>query len=102
MYSMITSNQILNYLSANKERYYQKYHLVRIGLFGSFARGEEMPNSDIDLLVEFEVNTKGLMEVKQALKSEIQNIFNRPVDICREKYMKPIFKKQILSEVLYV
>ena len=98
---MTTSNQILNYLSSNKERYHQKYRLVRVGLFGSFARGEETVNSDIDLLVEFEDNTKGLMDVKQELKSEIQKIFNRPVDICREKYVKPIFKKRILSEVLY-
>ena len=58
-------------------------------------------NSDIDLLVEFEDNTERLTDVKQALKSEIQRQFDRPVDICREKYMKPIFRKHILSEVLY-
>jgi len=98
---MTTSSQILTYLSANKEKHRQKYHLIRVGLFGSFARGEEKPNSDIDLLVEFEDNTKGLMEIKQELKSELQTTFNKPVDICREKYVKPIFKKQILSEVLY-
>jgi predicted nucleotidyltransferase len=98
---MTTSSQILNYLSANKERHRQKYHLVRVGLFGSLVRGEEKPNSDIDLLVEFEDNTKGLLEIKQELKSEKQQMFNKPVDICREKYMKPIFKQQILSEVQY-
>ncbi|MCL2028072.1 MAG: nucleotidyltransferase domain-containing protein [Bacteroidales bacterium] len=98
---MTTSTQILNYLSSNKERYHQQYHLVRVGLFGSFARGEETSGSDIDLLVEFEDNTKRLMEVKQELKSEIQNRFDRPVDICREKYMNPIFKTHILSEVVY-
>jgi len=98
---MTTSTQILNYLSSNKERYHQQYHLVRVGLFGSFARGEETSGSDIDLLVEFEDNTKGLVEVKQELKSEIQNRFDRPVDICREKYMNPIFKTHILSEVVY-
>ena len=98
---MTTSNQILNYLTTNKERHRQKYHLVRIGLFGSFARGEEKPNSDIDLLVEFEDNTKGLTDIKQELKAEIQTIFNKPVDICREKYIKPFLKKQILAEVQY-
>lgn len=98
---MLTSNQILHYLSSNKEHYFQKYHLVRIGVFGSFARGEETADSDIDLLVEFENNTASLTEIKQELKSEIQCKFNRSVDICREKYMNPIFKKQILSEVLY-
>jgi len=98
---MIDSNKILYYLTSNKNRLEKEYHLVKIGIFGSIARGDQNELSDIDLLVEFENNTPDLYTIKQRLKNEIQSRFNLPVDICREKYIKPIFRQQILSEVKY-
>jgi predicted nucleotidyltransferase len=98
---MLDSKQILIYLSSNKDRFKKDYHLIRIGVFGSVARGEQNENSDIDLVVEFEENTPDLYTVKQRLRDEIQSKFNTQVDICREKYIKPIFKKLVLSEVKY-
>ena len=99
---MIDSKQILNYLTLNKDRHQKEYHLIKIGIFGSLARSEQTEDSDIDLIVEFEENTPDLYSLKQRLKDEIQEKFNIPVDICREKYIKPIFRKQILSEAKYV
>jgi len=98
---MVDSSQILNYLSSNKARFKKDYHLIRIGVFGSVARGDQNENSDIDLVVEFEENTSDLHTIKQQLRNEIQSKFNLPVDICREKYIKPIFKQLVLSEVKY-
>lgn len=98
---MVDSKQLLVYLSSNKERYQKEYHLIRIGIFGSVARGEQNNKSDIDLIVEFEDDTPDLYTIKQKLRNEIQSKFNLPVDICREKYIKPIFKSQILSETRY-
>ena len=98
---MINSRQILDYLALNKDRYQKEYHLIRIGIFGSLARDEQSNASDIDLIVEFEDNTPDLYTIKQKIRKEIQSKFNLSVDICREKYIKPIFKTQILSEVKY-
>jgi predicted nucleotidyltransferase len=98
---MTDTNQILTFLSMNKKRLLNEYHLVKIGIFGSVARGEQNESSDIDLIVEFEENTPDLYGLKKRLKNEIQSKFNIPVDICREKYIKPIFKKHILSETIY-
>ena len=98
---MIELNQILFYLSSNKSRLEKDYHLKKIGVFGSIARGEQNNKSDIDLIVEFEDNTPDLYMVKQQLRDEIQAKFNLKVDICREKYIKPIFRNQILSEARY-
>ncbi len=98
---MIDSNKILFYLTSNKNRLEKEYHLVKIGIFGSIARGEQNELSDIDLIVEFENNTPDLYSIKQRLKNEIQSKFNLPVDICREKYIKPVFRQQILSEAKY-
>ena len=98
---MDDSNKILKYLKLNKERYKNEFHIIKIGIFGSFARNEQNEESDIDIIIEFEENTSNLTKIKQQLKSEIRAQFNRSVDICREKYIKPIFKTQILSEVKY-
>ncbi|RPH33242.1 MAG: hypothetical protein EHM93_05865 [Bacteroidales bacterium] len=89
-------------MTINKDRFQRKYHLKRIGVFGSFARGEQTEKSDIDILIEFEEGTDNLYELKQKLRSEIQSIFKLPVDICREKYIKPFFRDQILQEAKYV
>jgi uncharacterized protein len=98
---MVDLKQILMYLSANKDRFKSEYHLIRIGVFGSISRGDQHIKSDVDLIVEFEEGTSDLFTIKQKLKAEIQTKFNVPVDICREKYIKPIFKELILSEVKY-
>ena len=99
---MVNQSQILGYLSENKQKFALKYQLKKLGIFGSYARNEQMPESDLDLLVEFEENTSDLMDKKEFLRKEIQSIFDIHVDICREKYIKPIFRQQILSDAIYV
>ena len=90
--------EILQYLTVNKQSISQKYNLKKLGIFGSYARGEQTPNSD-----EFEDNTADLTEKKELLRREIQSAFHvHRVDICREKYIKPVFRKQILSDAIYV
>ena len=86
---MKTRDQILSFLSQNKKLFRDKFHIVRIGLFGSYARGEQNVNSDIDLLVEFEDNTQDLYDLKIQLKDFFKKNIGIEVDICREKYIKP-------------
>ena len=85
-----------------KKEFFSDYQLVKLGLFGSFARGEATQDSDIDLIVEFEPNTLNLSEKKSSIKSTLQKQFHIEVDVCREKYIKPYFKSQILESVVYV
>lgn len=99
---MIESKKILQFLSENKERWLKDYQIEKIGIFGSCARGDQKENSDIDLIVEFSNNTQDLHSKKNKIRTELESKFNTPVDICREKYLKPFFKKQILSEAIYV
>ena len=99
---MLDANNILNYLRTNKDRLILDYHLTKIGLFGSMSRGEQNDSSDIDLVIEFEPDTPDLYTLKLKLKEEIQSRFDRQVDICRLKYIKPIFKNQIHSGIRYV
>ena len=99
---MLTQNEILAFLRNNKELFAEKYSLVKIGLFGSFARNEQNENSDIDLVVEYKKNTEKLYDVEDNFKIMIKEKFNRKVDICSIKWMKPVFKSLILKDVIYV
>jgi uncharacterized protein len=99
---MIDSYSLIKYLSENKARFEKEYSLIRIGIFGSVARGEQTDVSDIDIVVEFKPDTPDLYSIKFRLKEEIQKKFKTPVDICRLKYIKPVFKQMILSDIRYV
>ena len=98
---MKTRDQILTFLSQNKKLFRDKYNIIRIGLFGSYARGDQNNNSDIDLLVEFEENTQDLYDLKLQLKDFFRIKLGIEIDICREKYIKPRIKKSILKETVY-
>jgi len=99
---MSDREKIIQFLQDNYEYMKLNYHVLKIGLIGSFARNEQVEKSDIDLLVEFEPGTKDLYDLKIRLKQYIKANLNRDVDICREKYLKPYIKESILKEVIYV
>lgn len=99
---MTKKEDILSFLAENKEYLLSEFQLIKIGLFGSFSRDEETELSDIDLLLEFEPNTPNLSKKKSMIKDLLSQKFGREVDICREKYIKPYFKSQILQSTIYV
>lgn len=99
---MTTKGEILDFLSRNKQYFRDRYGIIKIGLFGSYARDDQVENSDIDLIVEFEKDTPNLYDRKRDLKRYIKENLNLNVDIAREKYIKPIYRKSILKEAIYV
>lgn len=99
---MTKKEEILAFLSEKKAEFFIEYQLVKLGLFGSFARNEETEKSDIDLIVEFQPNTENLSDKKLKIKEVIEKQFDREVDLCREKYIKPYYKHQILQSAIYV
>jgi uncharacterized protein len=99
---MNTKEEIVEFLQKNRSLLAQKYHVSKIGLFGSFARDEQNENSDVDLLIELDENTSNVYDIKNALKQFLTISFERNVDIAREKYLKPYAKEQILKDTLYV
>lgn len=99
---MKSRDEILNFLSENREYMKENFQIVKLGIFGSYARGDNESSSDIDLIVEFEENTQNLFDLKRNLKAYIKENLNLEVDVCREKYIKPRYKKAILNEAKFV
>ncbi len=99
---MNTKKEILDFLSKNKYELLSKYHLSKIGLFGSFSRGEATKNSDVDIIFDFKENIGDVYSIKVALKTYLSETFNRSVDLAREKYLSPYAKEQILQDAIYV
>ncbi len=71
----------------------------RLGVYGSVARGEAGPDSDVDVLVEFE-QVPDLYEFA-ALRDRLTEILGRPVDLTTPKSLKPRLRSRVLHEVRY-
>ena len=78
-----------------------RFQIQSIGVFGSFARGEQTSKSDIDILVEFKkTNTIDLfdfMKLEEFLSQEL----GIKVDLVTKKALKPLIKDEILRETVY-
>jgi len=99
---MNTKKEILDFLQINHQYIVEKYHIKKLGLFGSFARDEQTSESDVDVLIEIEDGTKNIHDLKASLNAYLSKAFNRSVDLAREKYLKPYAKEDILKDTIYV
>ncbi len=74
---------------------------MKIGLFGSYARDEQKQESDIDIAIELKKDKKNI-HIFFALKREIESLFHKQVDLGIESTLKPIVKKIVEKEIIYV
>ncbi len=73
-----------------------KYGARNVRVFGFVARGEADEESDIDLIVEFEVGTSPLDHA--ALLLELQELLDSRVDVVSDRGLKPRVREQVLCE----
>ena len=59
---MLSKNQIISFLEANKKYFFDNYNITKIGIFGSYASGKQNEKSDLDIIVEFIDGTENLYE----------------------------------------
>ena len=72
--------------------------VTTLGLFGSYARGEQRPDSDIDLLVTFDQLTfRNFMSAKLLLEEAL----GRPVDLALADDLHPRVRTNVMREVIY-
>ncbi|MGB9927989.1 MAG: nucleotidyltransferase family protein [Methanosarcina sp.] len=78
----------------------KKYKVNYLGIFGSYVRGEQDSESDLDILVEFD-EAPGLFEYIR-LEDYLSEILGIKVDLVMKSALKPAIGKRILEEVIAV
>lgn len=79
-----------------KESVFERFGIDRIGVFGSFARGEKF--NDIDLLIDDDLD----YYKRTVLKKLLQNLLQTKIDLVIKKYAEPIILFRALKDVKYV
>jgi predicted nucleotidyltransferase len=78
----------------------QKNGVKSVGIFGSYARGEEKDNGDIDVLVDFVEGAKTFDHFRD-LKFFLEDLFGRKVDLVTTDALRPQLREEILKGVTY-
>ncbi|MCP4167042.1 MAG: nucleotidyltransferase [Chloroflexi bacterium] len=96
----MTDSYLINTVSEFRNQRAQEFGILRIGLFGSAARGSLTDSSDIDIVVEMsEPDLFAMVGIKQ----ELEQLLQRQVDIVRYRdNMSPFLKQRIDQEAVYV
>ncbi|MFN3505506.1 MAG: nucleotidyltransferase family protein [Caldimicrobium sp.] len=93
--------EIKEILSIHRDKIKERFGVKEIGIFGSYVRGEEREESDIDILVGFEPGKKRFDNYMN-LKFYLEDLFGIKVDLVIKSAIKPRLKEYILNEVVYV
>jgi len=92
-----TREEILKVLQENREAI-RRYGVRRLGLFGSYARGENTEASDLDFVVEFDRKS---FDAYMDLKAFLETLFGRRVDLVLASAIKPRLRAAILEEAVH-
>ncbi|HHG75012.1 MAG TPA: nucleotidyltransferase [Persephonella sp.] len=79
----------------------EKFGVKNLYIFGSYVRGEQTPESDIDILVEFEKGKK-TFDNYMDLKFYLEDLLGKKVDLVIKESVKPKLKKYIYEEAVSV
>jgi uncharacterized protein len=96
---MYTLNSILEKLRKHQPELQRTYPISKMGVFGSYARGEATNDSDIDIAVEIS-GPMGLNFI--AMADEIENLFGIKVDVVPKRSIKPGYLPHVEKDIVYV
>jgi len=96
---MATKEEILRVLAKDKPQLQRQFKVGKMALFGSYARGDQQPDSDVDILVEVDPSI-GLEFV--TLADTIESILGLSVDLVSSRAVTSKAMKYIEPELIYV
>ncbi len=85
---------------SEQQQEFRRLGVRSLALFGSVVRGAERPDSDIDILVEFE--GKATFDRYMELKFFLEDLLGRSVDLVTHKALRPILRPSVEREAVYV
>lgn len=105
-YPMAQSTEPLESIKAKLEKLkptlQNEYHITELGIFGSYVRGEQTVNSDVDILVEFDPSFDFGLFTYCHIQNYISDMLNKKIDLVMKTSLKPYIGKSILQEVIYL
>ena len=94
-----TKDEILSLLKESRAEFESRFKVRKLALFGSYSRGDQSAESDVDILVDLPPSV-GLEFV--TLAERIEEILGRHVDLVSERALKPRMRETIEGELIYV
>jgi len=99
---MKTLSDIQQILTQIKPQIQEQYHVTELGIFGSYVRGEQTPDSDVDILVSFDPDYRFGLLTYCELEEHLSQTLGTPVDLVMKDGLKPRIGQHILKEVIYL
>ena len=94
----MTKEEILDYLREHKTIFQTKFHVKKIGLFGSYVKGEQHEASDIDIVVDMPSSFDNYYELKEMMEASL----GKKIDLGFMNSMRSLIKDKIAKEIIYV
>ena len=93
-------DELLAMLRAHRETLAERFGVTSLALFGSYARGQAIETSDVDILVRFDgpATSKSYFGVQFYL----EDLLGRPVDLVTDKALRPSFRPYVEREAVDV
>jgi predicted nucleotidyltransferase len=96
----MNKEQIIEFLRENKPFIEQQFGVVRIGLFGSYVRGDACEDSDIDIAVE--MRDEHIFRNFFGLERYLKDHLKKEIDLGIEGTIKPFARQRVMKEIMYV
>ena len=98
MEKILTKEKILDFLRKNKNLFKKKFDVDNIILFGSYARNEATPNSDVDILIE---SKKKTFKNYAGIQIYLEDHLHKKVDVIYKDSVNPFIMSLIEEELIY-
>jgi predicted nucleotidyltransferase len=92
--------RLIERLREHRAELASRYQIAELGVFGSYVRNEQRPDSDLDVLVSF-VRPPGLLTIV-ALEQELNELLGTRVDLAVKSALRPRIAAHVLNEVVFV
>ena len=97
---LITQNPRLKLIYTALKPYIEEFGISKIAVFGSYARGEDKPDSDIDIIVNMS-NHFGIYKFI-GLKQSLEDKLGKRVDLVEPQCLEPLIKDEVLSQAITI
>lgn len=97
---MKTLEEIKQTLRETKPLLQEQYQVTELGIFGSYARGEQTETSDVDVLIDYD-QAPTLFKLVE-LRDYLAEVIEMKVDVVTKNGLKPTIRERVLSEVVYI